>query len=404
MKSIPPLLALFLLLTVTACQQPGGTSAEADKDFQQYSIEQFMDNTSYSGGAFSPDESKLLVTSNASGIYNAYEIPVEGGEPTALTQSDSSSVFAISYLPEDERLLFTMDDNGNEIYHLFVREIDGSIKELTPDSAARASFYGWAYDEESFFYGYTGRDPRLTDIFEMNLETMEPKMIYQNDEAYTFGGISGDEQYMVLLKPINTNDSKMYLYAFEDGSMTEISQEQASYEPADFSVDSKSLYYLTDVGEEYKYLMRYDIDSGSRETVLKADWDIWYAYFSRDGKYRVVGINEDAQTVVQVTDMESGEPVEFPTFINGNITSVHISDSEELMSFYVGSSDSPGNLYVYDFETGEHRRLTDALNPEIDPADLVTAEVGSRKSEELLDNQRVFRLPISPTLKNQGKY
>jgi len=366
---------LLLLFAAAACQQQTKTGGAEEVAIQQYSIEQFMDNTTYRGGAFSPQESKLLVTSNASGIYNAYEIPVGGGEPVALTQSDSSSVFAISYFPEDERLLFTMDNNGNEIYHLFVRERDGSTRELTPDSSARASFYGWARDEQRFFYGYTGRDPRLTDIYEMDLATMEPKMLYRNDEAYEFGGISGDEQYMALVKPINSNDSKLYLYAFADGSMTELSQEQAGHAPADFSPDSRSLYYLTDAGAEFQYLMRYDISTGEREKVLEADWDISYAYFSRNGKYRVVGINEDAQTVVQVTDMERGAPVEFPSFENGNITSVNISDSEALMSFYVGSSASPSNLYVYDFSTGEHRRLTDALNPAIDPDDLVTAEV-----------------------------
>lgn len=401
MKTILQFLSLIILLLALGCQGPSGTDGRSAKDIQQYTIEQFMDNTSYGGGAFSPEESKILVTSNASGIYNAYEIPVEGGEPAALTNSDSSSVFAISYFPEDERLLFSMDDNGNEIYHLFVRETDGSVRELTPGPQARATFYGWARDEESFYYGYTNRDPRLTDIYEMDLTTMEPKMIYQNDEAYTFGGISGDEQHMVLLEPINTNDSKLYLYAFADGSMTEVSQEQAGYSPADFSVDSKSLYYLTDAGGEFQYLMRYDIATGEREKVLEADWDISYAYFSRNGKYRVVGINEDAQTVVQVTDMENGEPVEFPSFENGNITSVNISDSEELMSFYVGSSGSPSNLYIYEFETSEHRRLTDALNPEIDPDDLVTAEVVRYESFDGLEIPAIYYRPHQASPQSQ---
>lgn len=392
MKLLSALASLLFLLTVIACET-GMQDVKEDNKIEQYTIEQFMDNTQYLGGAFSPDESKLLVTNNASGIYNAYEIPVEGGEPQALTMSDSSSVFAISYFPNDERILFRMDNNGNEIFHLFVKDTSGKVTELTTDTAARATFYGWARDEESFYYGYTTRDKRYTDIYRMDIANMEPTMIYQNDSAYYFGGISGDEKYMALGKPINTNDNRLFLYDFADKSMTEISNTQAAFEPADFSPDSKSLYYLTDAGAEFKYMMRFDIATGQKDTVMQADWDISYAYFSRKGKYRVVGINKDAQTVLEVMNIETGQAVQFPEFEQGNITSVNISDSEDWMRFYVGNSSSPGNLYVYNFDTKEDKRLTDALNPEIEPEDLVQAEVLRYPSFDSLMIPAIYYVP-----------
>ncbi|MGB5369995.1 MAG: S9 family peptidase, partial [Flavobacteriaceae bacterium] len=82
------------------------------QNLKSYTIEQMMDNENVGGGSFSPDLSKLLVTSNRSGIYNMYTVATTGGELQPVTQSDSSSVFAISYFPEDERMLFRMDNNG----------------------------------------------------------------------------------------------------------------------------------------------------------------------------------------------------------------------------------------------------------------------------------------------------
>lgn len=38
-----------------------------------------MDNEAIRGG-FSPDKTKLLVSSNRSGIYNMYTVPTDGGE------------------------------------------------------------------------------------------------------------------------------------------------------------------------------------------------------------------------------------------------------------------------------------------------------------------------------------
>ncbi len=152
-----------------------------------------------------------------------------------------------------------------------------------------------------------------------------------------------------------------------------------------FSVDSKQLYYLTDKESEFTYLKQLDIKTDQRETVLKTNWDIMYAYFSRQGKYRVVGINNDARTEIKIQNTETKQQVKLPNIPAGNITSVNISDSEKLMSFYVNGSRSPNNLYIYDFEPEHFRKLTDTMNPEIDPDDLVDAKVVRYKSFDGLE-------------------
>src|SRR5688572_4275300 len=110
------------------------------KEINQYSIEQFMDNEAVSGGSFSSDNSNLLISSNRSGIIDVYTVPVTGGEPTPVTASDSTSIDAVSYFPNDNRMLLSADGNGDEIDHLFVRETDGSIKDITPTVGAKANF------------------------------------------------------------------------------------------------------------------------------------------------------------------------------------------------------------------------------------------------------------------------
>ena len=377
MKNLIPLILVLICLGACKNTDPGDNAAA---DIKQYTIEQFMNTTSIGGSSFSYDETKILITSNESGIYNAYEIPVTGDEPKALTNSEGSSIFAVSYFPEDDRFLYRMDDNGNEIWHLYAQDGYGNSTELTPDSAARAVFYGWAHDLKSFFYGYTKRDPRFTDIYEMTVYGYESKLLYEIESGYSFNGISDNKKYMVLSKSINTNDSDLYLYDFEAKELKKINENQAAHSLADFSKDSQSVYYLTDDGSEFQYLARYDISTGEREKVHEEDWDIWYAYFSYDGKYRVMGINEDGKTVLKVTDTETGKAIDFPKFEHGDVTSVNISRGGNQMAFYVGSSSAPSDLYVYDMKTESHRQLTNSLNPEIDADHLVTAVVARFKS------------------------
>ena len=96
------ILGLAIITLLFSCKEDTKTS---QREIQQYTIEQFMDNEAVGSGSFSADNSNILVSSNRSGIYNVYTIPTKGGEMTAITTSDSTSITARSYFPNDNRML-----------------------------------------------------------------------------------------------------------------------------------------------------------------------------------------------------------------------------------------------------------------------------------------------------------
>ena len=387
-KTYTPL--LLLLLLAVGCRESEPT--EEVVTVPEYSIEQFMDNESISGSSFSPNGDYLLVTSDRSGIRNAYRIPVAGGEPEALTQSDSSSIYGVSYFPDDERVILQMDDNGNEVWQLYVRDPEGAVTALTDVAGARAAFYGWAHDNESFYLGWSKRDPRFMDVYEVPVATLEPQLVYQMESSDNFGGISPDERWMAIVRPINTNDSDLFLYDLRDRREVKVNENQAAYSPADFSVDSRYLYYTSDREGEFGALYRYDIENATHEPVESVDWDITYTYFSHNGKYRVTGINADAKTIIKIVDTESDTPLDLPE-IDGSVTSVNINEAEDRMAFYAGSSASPSNLFIMDLPGGEPTQLTQTLNPAIDPAHLVEAEVVRFPSFDGLEIPAIYYEP-----------
>src|SRR5437867_7437885 len=79
---------------------------------REYSIEQFLSTTGLRGASFSHDESRILFSSNASGIWNAYTMPTVGGEPVPVTRSTTDNNYAVSYFPADDRILYTRDRGG----------------------------------------------------------------------------------------------------------------------------------------------------------------------------------------------------------------------------------------------------------------------------------------------------
>jgi hypothetical protein len=43
-------------------------------------------------------------------------------------------------------MLWSADGNGDEIDHLFVRDLEGVVTDITPAKGAQSSFYGWSKD------------------------------------------------------------------------------------------------------------------------------------------------------------------------------------------------------------------------------------------------------------------
>ncbi len=383
---------LFAILLVWGCKEEPKEPTIAET-MKTYTIEQMMDNEAIGGASFSPDKSKILLSSNRSGIYNMYTVPITGGQMEPITKSDSSSVFAISYFPKDERMLFRMDGNGDEIYHIYLRDTDGGHKDLTPFEGKRANFYGWTKDKSSFLFASNKRDDRYSDLYEMDLETFTPNMLYKNEDGYFIGGLSDDKKYLPLIKPINTNDSDLFLYNLEDKSMVKINENQSANSPEDFSPDGSALYYTTDDGTEFAQLMKYNIDDKTTEKVMSRDWDIAGSYFTDNGTYQVTYINEDAKNVIEIREVASDKNIPLPITEGMDVSNVGFSDDETMMSFYAGGSHTPSNLYVYNLETKEQTKLTDVLNTEIQAQDLVNAEVIRYKSFDGLEIPAIYYKP-----------
>lgn len=374
---------------------------EVTKIPDQYTIKQMMDNEAISGGSFYHDNSKLLVSSNRSGIYNMYTVPTGGGEFTPITQSDSASVFAISYFPKDERMLFSMDGNGDEIYHIYLRNLDGSHTDLTPEKGARAGFHSWAEDDKSFFFTSNKRDSKYMDLYQMDFLNYSPKLIYKNDDGYAIGNLSKDEKHLTLNKPLNTNDSDLYLYNIATKKKVKINKVQSANSSQDFSPSGDVLYYTTDVGNEFSYLMKYTITTGTSDKVIERDWDILGSYFTENGTYLVTYINEDAKNTIEVMDVATMENIDLPSFESMAITNVDFSNDEKWMRFYAGGSQTPSNLYIYNLETKEQKQLTDVLNPEIKTEDLVSAEVIRYKSFDGVEIPAIYYKPHQASATNK---
>jgi dipeptidyl aminopeptidase/acylaminoacyl peptidase len=367
------------------------------RSVKRYTIEQFMDTVRVGGAAFSNNEKTILFHSNKTGIFNVYSLPITGGSPRQLTSSTRESTYLVSAFPADSRFLYSYDKGGNENSHIYVKELDGKERDLTPGDKVKANFLGWRPDRRSFLFSTNARNDKFFDIFQASLPDLTPKLIFQDNVGLNFADMSRNGRFVAFTKPgKSTSDSDVYIYNTENKEVKNVTPHQGNEQNSAqvFDYSSRYLLFLSDAGEEFTYIARYDLSKAERSDVQKASWDITAVSFSLNGKYRVVTTNEDARSKITVYDVATDKPIDLPALPDGDITGVTISDSEKKLAFYHNGPRSPNDLYVYDLDSRKAVRLTKSLSPQIDPADLSEGKVVRYKSFDSLEIPAILYQPL----------
>ncbi|MBK7731820.1 MAG: S9 family peptidase [Bacteroidales bacterium] len=378
-------------------------SCTGKKEVKQYTIDQFYKNVSIRFSDFSPDETKGLVTSNETGIYNLFEIDFADGTRKQVTFSDTESLFGIGYVHGTGQILYSSDKGGNENDHIYLLNEDGTSTDLTPGEAVKASFSGFSLDKKVIYLLSNKRDARFFDLYRMNVGEWKEEMVWENSMGLEYAGASRDRSIIAMVKPITTSESQLFIHDLATGETKEVSEPgmPGMYSASGFTNDNAWFFYTTDAGREFSYLMRYSLATGERELLYETSWDVTGSWLSRNEKYQLIGINEDGRIQVNITDYATGEKVTHPEVAGASVNDLAISESEKYLLLSLGTSKTPGDLYLYEFGSTGIKKLTDVLNPEINPADLVDAQVVRFSSFDGLEIPAIYYKPLTATKKNK---
>ena len=409
-----PYLTLAAAALVAACSGGDGEDASMTEQpttqaaTKQYDAEAFFNTTSFSlagGHAWSPDDAALLVSSDETGIFNVYALAAADGSRTPLTASTSDSTYAVSWFPNDKRLLFTADQGGNELDHLYVREESGETRDLTPGEEVKASFAGWTADGNWFYAATNERDPAVFDVYRYSAEDYEREMVFRNDEALEVAAVSPDGNMLAFVKPRTSADSDIYLLdtRVDDRQPELITEHEGNIAHGvhEFTPDSGKLVYSTNEHGEFDQAWTYDLETGDKAPLVSADWDVMFVFYSDSGRYRVSATNADARTDVRIVDSETGEEIDLPGLPPGDLAQVRFSRDESRLALMVSSDTSPSDVYTVDLKAGQGKRLTNALNPAIDEDDLVASRVVRYQSYDGLEIPSILYQPKGATAENR---
>jgi len=397
MRATRSILGVAAALSTLACSAGGaaggGTPAQSAAP-ATYSVADMYQNTRFRGVSWSADSRTLLVSSDLSGIWNAYAIPRAGGAPQPLTRSTTNSVFALSFFPADDRFLYSSDQGGNELTHVYVQAPDGSTKDLTPGEKLKANFLGWSGDDKSLFVSTNERDPKYFDVYEISTDGYRRVLFYRNTDGFDIGPISRDKRYIALSKQHSTADADIFVYDRKTKKATNVTPHKGAVNntPADFSPDGSRLLYTSDDGGEFASLRALTLADGASTVVYQEPWDVAAASYSKSGKYLVLAVDDDSRPVYRVLDASTLKPAAITLLPPWSIHALTIARDDSAVAFYATDGSVPDDLFAA--PVGSHPQpLTDSLNPKIVRKDLVVPTIARFKSYDGVEVPGVLYMP-----------
>ncbi len=306
----------------------------------------------------------------------------------------------------NNRILFLKDTGGDENYHLYGVNADGSdLKGLTVFDKVRTEFIDDLQEvDDMVIVGLNKRDATVFDPYRLNVVTGEMTMLAENP-----GNIMGwmtDHEGKLRLATASDGVNTTILYRDTEEEtfkpvLTTSFKETVS--PVLFTFDNKMVYALSNLERDKTALVVFDIANGKEsETIFQTDEaDIEEINYSRkDNKLLSVSWTTDLKKEHFFDADAETMKKEIEAKLPGYMVSVgsHNKDENKFM-VRTYSDRSRGTYYFFDKETKELKKLAE-LSPWLNEKDLCEMKPVTYTSRDGLTIQGYLTLPKGYEPKN----
>ena len=371
-------------------------------------LEDFFRNSDRTGFQLSPDGEHIAYAAPYADRMNIFVERTDGrGDAIRLTSETDRSVGGYMWA-DNERILFVKDDGGDENFHLYGINLDGSdLRCYTPYEGVRVFIVDELEDiPDEILIQMNKLNPEIFDVYRLNLRTGDIQMVAQNP-----GNIQG---WMT-----DHNGKLRVAMAIVDGVNTQILYrdcEEEDFRPVlttnfkesvtflGFDAENRNVYAATNLGRDKVVLTlmdpstcaekellyendRYDISSLSYSRRYKKL--LFASYYGHDRPYRHY-FDEDERRFREHIESH------FPSY---RVGVAGCDKAEEKYLLFVGSDRTRGTYYFYDSLKDEFRKIADTA-PWIKEEDMVAMHPVSYTSRDGWTIEAYLSLPHGYTLEN----
>jgi dipeptidyl aminopeptidase/acylaminoacyl peptidase len=345
-------------------------------------LEEYFRTRRIGGASFSFDEKLVAYTSDEGGRPDVWVQPVGGGPARQVTRV-KGFVHSFAFSPRSDQILYEADEAGDELPRLYLTNSKGAKPvELTRDlpKGARTQFVRWNDDGQSFLYLSSKRDPRYLDLYEFSMATTKSELLWQSSGRLGFAMASRNHQRFVIVDTLSDADSNLYLVDRKAKGKPPVlltpHKGEVQYWPTGFSKDAATLYYASDLGQEFAALYVMDLKKRTSKLVLKESWDIEEGDFSRAWRYFYTVTNVDGAPRLVLTEAKGKKPVKLPALgPNAALYPQAFSKTDRYLAAHLSTDTSPRTVVIVDLKAGTARTVADPFPPSLRGQAMVTGAV-----------------------------
>src|SRR5687768_7136544 len=207
-KTFVLLIQLLLLISLSASAQKKAQTKGAVAPL--IPMKDFFKNPVKTGYSLSPNGEYLAYLQPWEKRLNVYVEKIGSGQATRVTSAKERDISGYAW-KGDNRIVYVQDTGGDENYRLYAVGIDGSNpRDLTPFDKVRAQIIDrLERNENEILVGLNKRNPQVPDVYRINVNTGEMKMIAENPGNYTGWATDWDGQLRIALKTDGVNNALM---------------------------------------------------------------------------------------------------------------------------------------------------------------------------------------------------
>ncbi len=416
-------LSLFLMANMLVVAQdeenkvPGNPElATSEEDLQvlaaldvgdyRYTVEDYFANPKGFTFRFSPDGKYLSYRERAEdGKQHIYVRNLSSDETIRVIEEKDDVVRTYGWL-NNKRLFYSMDQGGNENYHIYAVNLDGSeLKDLTPFEGVRAQLSEiLKEDKDHIIITMNKNNPQVFEPFKLNVTNGELEQLYVNDDptspiaGYEFDrngmlkgfsklkdGVNLDLYYtdgnggFKVLKSLNWKDNFGIL-----------SFNYATENPDD-------AYVLTNLDSDKAEIVLYDLknDKTIKKIYSNNQYDIGDMDLSRTRNYEIDYFQYEGEKTVMIPVSETLK--QMAAKIKEDLPGkqyyiLDTTDDENLYMLYVDSDRLYGAYYSYDVAKNELKELYNTM-PQLKEEDMAEMRPITFKSRDGLTLNGYITLP-----------
>ncbi|TKD59301.1 S9 family peptidase [Flavobacterium sp. ASW18X] len=366
-----------------------------DKGDYKYSVEDYFARPKASSFRFSPDGKYMsYMEKDAKGKRHVMVKNVATGDVKMAVEEKEELIRGYAWL-NNNRLAYLMDKGGDENYHVYAANLDGSnTMDLTPFEGVKAEFSNLLKEDKNhIIVSMNKNNPQVFEPFKVNIETGALEQLFKNEDpqnpimGYNFdkdGNLKG------YAKMVNGVDMQYY-YADGKGGYALFKElnwkDTFSVLAFDYATDNPDdAYVLTNLESDKTKIIKFDFKTGKtlEEVYQNPNYDVSNLSISKKRGYELDYVAYEGEKYQLVPISASFKKLHkriAQKFPNQQFYLTDATEDENQVLLYITSDKLYGEYYAYNVAKDEFTFLFD-LMPQLKEEDMAEMRPITFKSRD----------------------